>query len=137
MGADGKTGAVADCTSRCDVGWRLSVVSQILAALDDLFGWADNHRLELIAQQTRVMDLVHRQVVAKEVQHRILIPRSGNRLQHGERFIPVLNELKLARAVESEVGRHRGRSDLVVVDLNEGTRRITDDGHPSPHAPAG
>lgn len=83
-----------------------------------------------------ITDLCRPDVLGHEVEWKNLVPRHGEGLADCECLVAIFDKSDLAGAIVDEVGRDRRVSDLVVIDVNQGSWRIAADGHPSLHTAA-
>ncbi len=75
-------------------------------------------------------------ILCHKVEWEDLIPWNRERLSNSQRLVAVLHKSDFASSVIDEVGRHGRVADLVVIDIDQGARRIAADGHSPLNAPA-
>ncbi len=83
-----------------------------------------------------VTNLTRPDILRHKVEWEELVPWDRERLSNGQRLVAVLHKSDFASSVIDEVGRNGRVADLVVIDIDQGTRRIAADGHPPLDAPA-
>jgi len=120
---------------RTDRADRAHSPSKVLGPTEQLVGRHDPLGSHLIRERLTVANLARHQILADEIQRRDLIPRSGDRLHDGERFKAVFHQTNLSAPVIGEITRDGRDPDFVIVHIDQRTRRIAANHHPTLNTP--
>lgn len=91
--------------------------------------------MHLHIETTMITSLVAKEVVAHEVEWKLLIPRRLDIDQLGLGFIPILQQLHFTRAVPSVIERRRRIADIFTINSNQRTCGVGIYSHTAMYAP--
>ena len=103
----------------------ISAAAQFIGPAHQLFRRHDQLRLQLEVDHPMITQLGGHQVLADEVDAWQIPPRCRHRLQNRQRFIAILDQPNLSRAVIGKIVRDRRRADFVVIDKQPRPGRIS------------
>ena len=122
-------------------GWQggalKGAATELLAAIDELLGGDDNLRHHVVGDGAVVLDFAGDDIFGNEIDGWYLIPRSGDGLVDGERFVTRFDETDFSRAVIDKAGGTGSGANGLVIDVNHGAGRITTHQEPAAHAAGG